>query len=100
MISEIMAKSSNRNSTDMFVEYRNVKKDVGRAVRLQAEMKRCDWRDIFTANIERVKESLRVLEEFFKLVDRKASDRFTILRFKVYDIEKKAIERIESYRLS
>lgn len=95
-ISGIMARSFTRNSKNIFFEYRNVRADVGRSVKLQAEMRRRDYRDIFTANIERVKESLRVLEEFFKLVDRKTSAKFTVLRFDVYDIEKKAIKRIES----
>ena len=65
--------------------------DVGRAPRSKSEMRRCDISDIFSANIERVKESIRVLEEFFKLVDKKNSIEFTKLRFKVYEIEKKAL---------
>ena len=59
-------------------------------------MKRAGYRDIFEANIERVKESLRVLEEFFKLVDLKRSASFKDLRFKIYDIEKMALKKIAS----
>ena len=70
---------------------RDVASDVGRKPRSRHEMKRLDYADIFSANIERVKESLRVLEEFFKLIDRKDSAKFTALRFKVYEIEKKAL---------
>jgi len=68
---------------------RDIKTDVGRLKRTKSEMERRDYDDIFSANIERVKESLRVLEEFYKLIDKKSSFRFAALRFKVYAIEKK-----------
>ena len=68
--------------------------DVGRASRSKSEMRRFSTADIFSANIERVKESLRVLEEFFKLIDKKSSHRFTRLRFRVYEIERKAVKQI------
>ncbi|MBI5123870.1 MAG: thiamine-phosphate pyrophosphorylase [Candidatus Omnitrophica bacterium] len=70
---------------------RDVDADVGRPMRLKSEMARPGYSDIFTANIQRAKESLRVLEEFFKLIDKKSSAKFTRLRFKVYGIEKKAL---------
>jgi len=83
-----LAKSGNvigaRNSSD----------DVGRVSHKPSELKRLDSIDIFGANIERVKESLRVLEEFFKLIDKKSSIRFSRLRFKVYDIEQKSFKRL------
>lgn len=66
--------------------------DVGRRVKSGSEMSRLTYDDIFSANIQRVKESLRVLEEFFKLVDAGSSVRFADLRFKVYEIEKKALK--------
>ncbi|MDP3803988.1 MAG: thiamine-phosphate pyrophosphorylase [Candidatus Omnitrophota bacterium] len=74
------------------VESRDSVGDVGRRARSKSEMRRLGTADIFSANIERVKESLRVLEEFFKLVDKKASAKFTRLRFQVYEIEGKAIK--------
>lgn len=66
--------------------------DVGRCVCQRSEMARATSEDIFGANIQRVKESLRVLEEFFKLFNKKDSCKFTDLRFKVYKIEKKALK--------
>lgn len=75
-------------------ESRDSDRDVGRCSRLADEMGRNRLGDVFSANIERVKESLRVLEEFFKLIDRRSSARLTVLRFRVYSIEKKAIKRI------
>ena len=44
-----------------------------------------DISDIFMSNIERVKESLRVLEECFKIIDEKISRGYRKLRFDVYD---------------
>ncbi|KPK42783.1 MAG: hypothetical protein AMJ78_01335 [Omnitrophica WOR_2 bacterium SM23_29] len=74
------------------VSTRDAEGDVGRQSR-PSENKRRNWKEIFLANLERVKESLRVLEEFSKLVDKKIADRFKKIRFKLYDIEKKLISR-------
>lgn len=73
-------------------EARDPRRDVGRHSCNKEEMSRVEHSDIFSANIQRVKESLRVLEEFFKLIDKKNSAKFTGLRFKVYEIEKKALK--------
>jgi len=77
------------------IDSRDSENDICRSSRRPSEMKRSGSRDIFSANIERVKESLRVLEEFFKLVDKAGSSKFSRLRFRVYDIEKKAGKRIK-----
>jgi len=75
-------------------EARNSREDVGRCSGFPAEMKRAGLADIFAANIERVKESLRVLEELFKIIDKKISIKFAALRFRVYEIEKDAVKRL------
>ncbi|MDP2921674.1 MAG: thiamine-phosphate pyrophosphorylase [Candidatus Omnitrophota bacterium] len=49
--------------------------------------------DVFMANIERVKESLRVLEECFKIIDEEISRGYRKLRFNTYDIEKKLVKK-------
>jgi len=72
--------------------------DCGRIPDFKIEIPRGEASDIFTANIERVKESIRVLEEFFKLVDTALSVKFSRLRFKTYAIEKKAVKRLSSLR--
>lgn len=92
-ISEI-AKATSAQSK-IFFESRNSKDDVGRASKTYSEMRRRGVNDIFAANMERVKESLRVLEEFFKLINSNRSARFSELRFRAYDLEKKAIRRLE-----
>lgn len=55
-----------------------------------------DISGIFMANIERVKESLRVLEECFKIIDTKASQGYRKLRFNTYNIEKSIVKKIQS----
>ena len=75
-------------------EARDSDKDIGRCSKTPSEMKRSDLYDIFAANIERVKESIRVMEELYKLIDVKSSSKFCDLRFKVYSIEKKALKRL------
>ena len=82
------------SSSKILFERRDARSDVGRKERMKSEMRRLDYSDIFSANIERAKESLRVLEEFFKLIDKDDSAKFTTLRFKVYEIEKKALSHL------
>jgi len=76
------------------VESRDVMGDVGRSSKRKSEMQRRNTADVFCANIERVKESLRVLEEFFKLIDKKTSSGYSRLRFRTYEIERKAMGRL------
>ena len=49
--------------------------------------------DIFMSNIERVKESLRVLEECFKIIDQKISRGYRKLRFDAYEIEQRIVKK-------
>lgn len=74
------------------VAARDAMRDVGQKAHA-LERKRTDIRDVSLANMERVKESLRVLEEFSKLLDDKIARRFKRIRFKSYEIEKELIER-------
>lgn len=69
--------------------------DVGRH-NCRGEFKRGNCKDIFWANIQRVKESLRVLEEFGKLADPAAARAFKQLRYKIYEIEKKSFKEISA----
>jgi thiamine-phosphate pyrophosphorylase len=72
---------------------RRAQTDVGR-FNSCGETKRGNCKDIFRANIQRVKESLRVLEEFSKLLDLKVALGFKQLRYKVYEIEKESFKKI------
>src|SRR3989338_4277731 len=74
------------------ISARDSGRDVGRG-RQPMEQRRKDWKGISLANMERVKESLRALEEFSKLIDSTIADRFKRLRFKAYEDEKKLTAR-------
>jgi len=74
---------------------RDTECDCGRLNASKLMTPRKGYEDIMTANMERVKESLRVLEEFCRIIDERFSPRFASLRFDVYAIEKRAyIKRI------
>lgn len=70
---------------------RDIEKDVGKQSIL-TELKRKEIQDVFYANSQRVKESLRVLEEFAKLIDEKAALEFKSMRYKIYAVEKNTIK--------
>ena len=67
---------------------RDIAADTGKAPHAH-EKNRRDTADVYFANLQRAKESLRVLEEVLKLVDGRLSDRIKKLRFTVYDYEKR-----------
>ncbi len=49
---------------------------------------------VVVSNIKRVEESLRVLEEFSKIISASAGSKFKKIRFKIYDIEKEIVRKI------
>ncbi len=69
---------------------RDIEGDVGRGS-TKSEFARGDLKDIFYANAQRVKESLRVLEEVTKLLDASCARKIKELRYKVYALEQKII---------
>ena len=71
------------------LECRDSHADVGRYI-LNKTLRK-NYKDVFLANIQRVKESLRVLEEFSKIFNQSLSNSFARLRFRVYELEKKTI---------
>ncbi len=66
---------------------RAARADVGRTLNAR-EFSRKDLRDIFTANMQRAKESVRVLEEFAKLGGARKALACKALRYELYEIEK------------
>lgn len=76
------------------LEERSSNKDVGRHIKA-GELKRSGVRDILYANMQRVKESIRVLEEFSKLLNIKTALGFKEARYKIYEIEKKISLRLK-----
>lgn len=79
------------------VSARDVRGDVGKRSS-SLEGGRRGSLELFAANAERVKESLRVLEETSKFIAEDISPRFKKIRFSVYAIEKRALPRLEALR--
>lgn len=82
-------------SPPILLEERKSLKDVGKNIYIN-ELKRRNFKDIFFANIQRVKESIRVLEEFAKLQNTNIAIEFKRIRYRIYEIEKKVAKRISS----
>lgn len=62
--------------------------DVGKQYVPNLEGKRDDISTLVTANAKRVEESLRVLEEFLKLIDKNnVTEQVKQMRFKTYTLE-------------
>lgn len=67
---------------------RDIGGDIGRGS-TKSEFKRRDLNDVFYANAQRVKESLRVLEEIMKLTDATKAERLKELRYRFYAVEQR-----------
>ena len=78
---------------EVIIKARDVGGDTGRPT-TASESARGSVAGVFYANTQRVKESLRVLEEFAKISDGKLAESFKSLRYKVYGLEKKALARV------
>ncbi len=73
---------------------RKVAEDVGRRSFTKSEKSKENLTEMVLANLQRAQEALRVLEEFSKLVDVKASYQFKKLRFQSYEIEYKILKAL------
>ena len=71
-----------------FTLSRDTENDVGTLLSSETEEQRSGIFDIFKANIKRVEESLRVLEEVFKTIDVEVSRKLKYMRYETYTIEK------------
>ncbi len=78
-----------------FISLRETESDVGVKLESVNEKRRDSIEDIVLANIKRTQESLRVLEEIFKLIDEESSLKFKALRYNSYILEKNTIESIK-----
>lgn len=85
------------SSRSVLIRQRDSSGDVGKNIYAD-ELKRKNLKDIFFANCQRVKESIRVLEEFSKLKDVKVAVDLKEIRYRVYEIEKKVTGKIASLR--
>ncbi len=75
------------------IQARDIDGDVGRAS-TSLELKRKKMADVFYANSQRVKESMRVLEEVTKLLNTNLAVKIKQMRYKVYALEKKVTQQL------
>ncbi len=66
---------------------RDTQEDVGTAINTASELQRTDAWNVCLASLERVKQSLRSLEEFSKVSSPDAAARFESLRYRLYTLE-------------
>jgi thiamine-phosphate pyrophosphorylase len=78
-------------SAKLLHSMRNIKDDCGTG--FCGLEKKDKWQAVFSANMQRSKEALRVLEEFSKLIKTKMGAEFKALRFKLYQQEKRLTEK-------
>jgi hypothetical protein len=69
--------------------------DLGRGDRFD-RTKRKSLEDVMLANFKRAEESARVLEEVLKVSEPGLSGKFKAVRFRLYDLEREAVERCKT----
>jgi thiamine-phosphate pyrophosphorylase len=67
---------------------RETQADVGTQVSTSAERERARLEDVLTANLKRIQEAFRSLEEYGKLIDSDAAARIEQLRYRAYTLER------------
>lgn len=71
------------------ISQRNVDEDIGTTIHTNQELTRLNQHDVFKANIKRVQESLRSLEEFGKLESPDFAVSIGEIRYRSYDLEQR-----------
>jgi len=74
-----------RKFLPQLISSRESQNDRGRTVK---EGNRKKIKDLVCANFRRFEESLRVLEEYGKLLSKKTAPKFKEIRYRIYDLEK------------
>lgn len=77
----------------VIVQARDMTTDVGKKSTI-TEMSRKSVEDVLFANLQRVKESVRVMEEMTKLLSKNGAEKFKKLRYRVYRMERSLIKKI------
>jgi thiamine-phosphate pyrophosphorylase len=73
----------------LLISQRNVEEDIGTTIHTNQELTRLNDQDVFKANIKRVQESLRSLEEFGKLESPDFAVAIGEIRYRSYDLEQR-----------
>ncbi len=76
-----------------FIAYRDTQNDCLTQITLKEEKLRNSLFDVLIANFKRAEESLRVLEEVFKLIDSESALICKQARYNTYILEKKVYDK-------
>jgi thiamine-phosphate pyrophosphorylase len=80
------------------IHARDIQNDVGKTIEGTYEYQRTHLNDLVKANLNRLKESLRVLEEYTKLLDPALASLFEKNRYLLYQLEKEMLSTLFSKR--
>ncbi|MFO7906418.1 MAG: thiamine phosphate synthase [Pirellulaceae bacterium] len=92
-------------TTDRLHAMRDVAGDVGGGLSTESESQRVDLKGVVVANVKRVEQSLRSLEEYAKVVSPSLAADFESLRYRMYELERAlsaldtSLQRLETARL-
>lgn len=75
---------------ETFLKERDIINDVLKET-TKSEENRSNLKDILIANFKRAQESSRILEESFKIIDKKEAEKFKKLRYELYNLEKEIL---------
>ena len=73
---------------------RNIRLDAGRPGKRGAPKSHAGYPDLLKANVRRVQEAFRVLEELARLRSPETALSFSRLRFRAYDLEQDLLSRL------
>ena len=82
---------SSKYLADQYEQMLNARDSVKDSGRKAKEQSRQNLKNIVTANFKRAQESLRVLEEYSKIIDFNIALKYKALRYEVYTIEKRML---------
>ena len=80
---------SSKYLADQYEQMLNARDSIKDSGRKAKEQARQNLKNIVIANFKRAEESLRVLEEYSKIIDFNIALKYKALRYEVYTIEKK-----------
>ena len=82
---------SSKYLTDQYEQMLTARDSIKDSGRKAKEQSRQNLKNIVIANFKRAEESLRVLEEYSKIIDFDIALKYKALRYEVYTIEKKMV---------
>ncbi len=82
---------SSKYLTDQYEQMLSARDSVKDSGRKAKEQSRQNLKNIVIANFKRAEESLRVLEEYSKIIDFNIALKYKSLRYEVYTIEKRML---------